>query len=57
MIGHYPPGVLTEFGPALRAPVEHIHWASSEMPTQWHGHIEGAILAGERAAEEAYQAS
>ena len=56
MIGHYPPGVLTEFGPTLRAPVGRIHWASSEMPTRWHGHIEGAILAGERAAEEAYQA-
>ncbi|MBV9454902.1 MAG: FAD-dependent oxidoreductase [Rubrobacter sp.] len=56
MMGHYPPGVLTEFGPALSAPVGRIRWANSEMPTHWHGHIEGAIRSGERAAEEVLQA-
>lgn len=28
--GHFPPGVLTKFGPWLRAPIGAIHWAGSE---------------------------
>lgn len=49
-------GVLTEFGSTLSAPVGRIHWANSEMPTYWHGHIEGAIRSGKHAAEEVLQA-
>jgi len=30
MISHAPPGVLTEFGPALREPCGRIHWAGTE---------------------------
>ena len=52
MIVHFPPGVLTGFGPALRAPVGRIHWASTETATAHLGMIEGAIRSGERAAEE-----
>jgi monoamine oxidase len=52
MIGHFPPGVLTGFGPALRAPVGRIHWACTETATAHHAMIEGAIRSGERAADE-----
>jgi monoamine oxidase len=56
MITHFPPGVLTEFGPALRAPVGRIHWACTETATIWHAQIEGAVRSDERAAEEVLQA-
>jgi monoamine oxidase len=52
MISHFPPGVLTGFGPALRAPIGRIHWACTETATRWHGQIEGAIRSGERTANE-----
>ncbi|HEY2071306.1 MAG TPA: flavin monoamine oxidase family protein [Rhizomicrobium sp.] len=51
-VGAMGPGVLTTYGEALRAPVGRIHWASTETAEHWTGHIEGAILAGERAAAE-----
>ena len=50
--GVMPPGTLSRFGPALRAPVAGLHWAGSETATEWHGYIEGAIESGERAARE-----
>jgi len=50
--GFMPPGVLTSYGPALRAPVGRIHWAGTETAEEWNGYIEGAIRSGERAAEE-----
>jgi monoamine oxidase len=52
MITHYPPGVLTTFGPALRAPVGALHWAGTDNATIMVGCIDGAIRSGERAAEE-----
>ena len=51
-VGHFPPGVLTNFGPALREPVGRLHWASTETATAWYGSIEGAVRSGERAADE-----
>ncbi|HEY1631531.1 MAG TPA: FAD-dependent oxidoreductase [Rhizomicrobium sp.] len=51
-VGAMGPGVLTYYGHALRAPVGRIHWASTETAEHWTGHIEGALLSGERAAEE-----
>ena len=51
-MAHMPPGVLTQFGRALRAPVGRIHWAGSETATVSHGSIDGAIRSGERAAAE-----
>jgi len=53
MISHTPPGVLTEFGPALREPCGRIHWAGTETATKSHGAIDGAIRSGHRAAAEA----
>ena len=55
-MAHYPPGVLTNFGPALRAPVGRIHWAGTETATRSNGFVDGAIRAGERAAEEVLSA-
>jgi monoamine oxidase len=46
------PGVLTHHAAALRAPVGRIHWAGTETARVWMGYMEGAIEAGERAAEE-----
>jgi monoamine oxidase len=56
MIGHFPPGLLTSYGPAMREPVGRIHWASSERATAMHGLMEGAARSGERAAREVLEA-
>ena len=55
MIGHLSPGVLTSYGPAIRAPAGNIHWAGSERATALHGLIEGAVRSGERTADEILQ--
>jgi monoamine oxidase len=52
MISHFPPGTLTSYGTALRAPAGRIHWAGAERATEMHGLIEGAVRSGERAADE-----
>jgi monoamine oxidase len=52
-VGLMPPGVMTEYGPALRAPVGRIHWAGTETATVWNGYMDGAVQAGKRAASEA----
>lgn len=52
MIAHTPPGVLTEFGPALREPCGRIHWAGTETSAVMYGFIDGAVRSGERAATE-----
>ena len=52
MIAHAPPGVLTEFGPALREPCGRIHWAGTESSALMFGFIDGAVRSGERAAVE-----
>lgn len=52
MISHAPPGVLTEFGPALREPCGRIHWAGTESSAVMCGWIDGAVRSGERAAAE-----
>jgi monoamine oxidase len=52
MIGHLPPGVLTSYGPAIRQPFGHVHWAGTERATTMHGLMEGAVRSGERAADE-----
>lgn len=49
---HFPPGVWTEFGCALRPPIGRIHWAGAETSPVSMGQMEGAVRAGERAAEE-----
>ena len=54
--GFMPPGVLTDFGPALRAPVGRIHWAGTETSDIWAGYMDGAVRSGRRAAAEALAA-
>ncbi len=50
--GYTPPGVLLEFGEALRRPVGRIHWAGTETATLWNGYMDGAVQSGYRAADE-----
>jgi Monoamine oxidase len=57
MMAHWSPGVITQFGPALRRPVGRIHWAGTETATVSHGTIDGAIRSGERAALEVVETS
>ncbi len=46
------PGVLSAHAAALRTPVGRLHWAGSETARVWMGYMEGAVEAGERAADE-----
>jgi monoamine oxidase len=47
-----PPGFLTAFGPALKAPAGHIHWASAETADVWNGKFDGAVRAALQAARD-----
>ncbi|KAJ5383209.1 Flavin amine oxidase [Penicillium concentricum] len=47
-----PPGVLTQYGAYLRAPVGRIHFAGTETSLRWIGYMDGAISSGERVAGE-----
>jgi monoamine oxidase len=47
------PGAWTGFGPAWRQGHGRVLWAGTEMATRWPGYGEGAILAGEEAADQA----
>lgn len=51
-VGLMRPGVLSAVGQALRAPAGRIHFAGTETATRWCGYFDGAIEAGERAADE-----
>jgi monoamine oxidase len=51
-MAHFPPGVLTRYGPLLRQPFGRVHWAGTETSTTSHGAIDGAVRSGERAADE-----
>ncbi len=50
--GHFSPGVWTAYGPYLRQPCGHIHWAGAETADIWNGYMEGAVRSGERVAGE-----
>jgi monoamine oxidase len=51
-VGYTAPGVLLDYGRALRAPVGRIHWAGAETATYWNGYMDGAVRSGERVAKE-----
>jgi monoamine oxidase len=51
-VGVAGPGTLTACGEALRKPCGRLHWSGTETATEWMGYMEGALQAGERAAEE-----
>jgi monoamine oxidase len=50
--GYMGPGVLLDFGTALREPVGRLHWAGTETSTIWAGYMDGAVRSGQRAAKE-----
>jgi monoamine oxidase len=52
-VGFTPPGVLSDFGTAIREPVGRIKWAGAETATYWNGYMDGAVSSGRRAAREA----
>jgi monoamine oxidase len=47
-----PPGVLLDYGEAIRRPAGRIHWAGTETSTFWNGYMDGAVRSGERASDE-----
>ena len=51
--GYAPPGVLLDYGAALRAVTGRVHWAGTETSAYFVGRMEGAVRSGRRAAEEA----
>jgi monoamine oxidase len=46
------PGVLLDYGRAIRTPVGRIHWAGTETSPYWNGYMDGAVRSGERVAKE-----
>ncbi len=54
---YYPTGAWTNFQDALAKPTDHIYWAGTETSSIWYGYIEGAVRAGERAANDILIAS
>ncbi len=50
--GYLPPGVWTDYGAALRAPIGRLHWAGTETSEVFMGYMDGAVRSGERAASE-----
>lgn len=53
---HFPTGVWTGYGHALRTPVDRVHWAGADTAPVWNGYLEGAVRSGEHAADEAHAA-
>ena len=49
---HLRPGILSRYGPLLRAPWGRVHLAGTETATVSHGAIDGAVRSGGRAAAE-----
>jgi monoamine oxidase len=47
-----PTGAWTDFRDAYRKSEGPFYFAGTEAATRWHGYIEGAVLAGEAAANE-----
>ena len=50
--GYMPPGVWSDFGSALREPIDRLHWAGTETSEIFTGYMDGAVRSGERAAAE-----
>lgn len=46
------PGAITAYGDQIRKPFRRVHWAGTETSTYWCGYMDGAVRAGERAAQE-----
>jgi monoamine oxidase len=55
--GIYATGAWTNHQNGLARPVGQVYWAGTETSARWYGYVEGAVLAGERAAVEVIDAS
>jgi monoamine oxidase len=51
-VGLMGPGTMGRYGHVLRRPEGRVHWAGTDTATIWNGYMDGAIQAGERAADE-----
>ena len=51
-VGLMGPGTMGRYGRVLRRPEGRVHWAGTDTATVWNGYMDGAIQAGERAADE-----
>jgi monoamine oxidase len=56
-MGHFPTGVLTQYGRRLREPVGRVHWAGTETASTSYGGMDGAVRSGERVCGEILAAS
>jgi monoamine oxidase len=50
-----PPGVMTQFEPALRIAHGKVHFVGTETSYEWKGYMDGAVRSGERGAREVIQ--
>ena len=50
--GYYKNGIFSKYGAFIAKPFSNIHWAGTETSTLFKGFMEGAVLSGERVAEE-----
>ncbi len=55
-MGHFPTGVLTQYGRRLREPVGRLHWAGTETASTSYGAMDGAVRSGERVCDEILRA-
>jgi monoamine oxidase len=51
-VGVMGPEAMGRYGHLLRRPEGRVHWAGTDTATVWNGYMDGAIQAGERAADE-----
>ncbi|TLD20532.1 hypothetical protein PspLS_08801 [Pyricularia sp. CBS 133598] len=54
--GSMGPGLLREYGDALRESFGPLHFGGGETAFKWKGYLEGAVLAGKRVAKEVREA-
>ena len=54
--GRFATGLWTTVGRDLARPCGRIAWAGSETAAVWNGYLDGAIRAGQRAAQEVHDA-
>ena len=55
-LGHFPTGVLTQYGRRLRERVGRVHWAGTETASVSYGSMDGAVRSGERVCREVLDA-
>jgi monoamine oxidase len=55
-MGHFPTGVLTQYGRRVREPVGRLHWAGTETASTSYGAMDGAVRSGERVCSEVLSA-